>query len=130
MIPSDRKYSKEHEWAKVEDDGRIVVGITHFAQDQLGDIVFLDLPAPGTQVEQHKKLGEIESVKAVSDLFSSVGGKVVEVNRAAVDNPELVNKDPFEAGWLVKMASSNSDKEMKNLLTSEEYEAFLESEAH
>lgn len=130
MIPSDRKYSKEHEWAKVEDDGRIVVGITHFAQDQLGDIVFLDLPAPGTQVEQHKKLGEIESVKAVSDLFSPVGGKVVEVNRAAVDNPELVNKDPFEAGWLVKMASSNSDKEMKNLLTSEEYEAFLESEAH
>lgn len=130
MNPSDRKYSKEHEWAKVEDDGRIVVGITHFAQDQLGDIVFLDLPAPGTQVEQHKKLGEIESVKAVSDLFSPVGGKVVEVNQAAVDNPELVNKDPFEAGWLVKMASSNSDKEMKNLLTSEEYEAFLESEAH
>ena len=130
MNPSDRKYSKEHEWAKVEDDGRIVVGITHFAQDQLGDIVFLDLPAPGTQVEQHMKLGEIESVKAVSDLFSPVGGKVVEVNQAAVDNPELVNKDPFEAGWLVKMASSNSDKEMKNLLTSEEYEAFLESEAH
>ena len=130
MNPSDRKYSKEHEWAKVEDDGRIVVGITHFAQDQLGDIVFLDLPAPGTQVEQHKNLGEIESVKAVSDLFSPVGGKVVEVNQAAVDNPELVNKDPFEAGWLVKMASSNSDKEMKNLLTSEEYEAFLESEAH
>ena len=130
MNPSDRKYSNEHEWAKVEDDGRIVVGITHFAQDQLGDIVFLDLPAPGTQVEQHKKLGEIESVKAVSDLFSPVGGKVVEVNQAAVDNPELVNKDPFEAGWLVKMASSNSDKEMKNLLTSEEYEAFLESEAH
>ncbi|MEE9261114.1 MAG: glycine cleavage system protein GcvH [Dehalococcoidia bacterium] len=130
MNPSDRKYSKEHEWAKVEDDGRIVVGITHFAQDQLGDIVFLDLPAPGTRVEQHKKLGEVESVKAVSDLFSPVGGEVVEVNQAAVDNPELVNNDPFEAGWLVKMSSSNSDKEMGNLLTSEEYETFLESEAH
>ena len=130
MNPSDRKYSKEHEWAKVEDKDRIVVGITHFAQDQLGDIVFLDLPAPGTRVEQHKKLGEVESVKAVSDLLSPVGGEVVEVNQAAVDNPELVNNDPFEAGWLVKMASSNSDQEMGNLLTSEEYEAFLESEAH
>ncbi len=130
MNPSDRRYSKEHEWAKVEDDGRIVVGITHFAQDQLGDVVFLDLPAPGTQVEQHKKLGEVESVKAVSDLFSPVGGEVVEVNQAAIDNPELVNNDPFEAGWLVKMSSSNSDKEMGNLLTAEEYEAFLESEAH
>ena len=105
MNPSDRKYSKEHEWAKVEAQGLIVIGITHYAQDQLGDVVFLDLPSTGAKVEQYKKLGEIESVKAVSDIFAPIGGQVVEVNQAVVDHPEVVNEDPFDGGWLVKVMS-------------------------
>ena len=128
--PSDRKYSKEHEWAKVEAQGLIVIGITHYAQDQLGDVVFLDLPSTGAKVEQYKKLGEIESVKAVSDIFAPIGGQVVEVNQAVVDHPEVVNEDPFDEGWLVKVASNDAEKDMDSLMTAEEYETFLESEAH
>ena len=130
MNPSDRKYSKEHEWAKVEAQGLIVIGITHYAQDQLGDVVFLDLPSTGAKVEQYKKLGEIESVKAVSDIFAPVGGQVVEVNQAVVDHPEVVNEDPFDGGWLVKVTSDDAEKDMGSLMTAEEYETFLESEAH
>ena len=130
MNPSDRRYSKEHEWAKVEAQGLVVIGITHYAQDQLGDVVFLDLPSTGAQVEQYKKLGEIESVKAVSDIFAPVGGQVVEVNQEVVDHPEVVNEDPFDGGWLVKVTSDNAEKDMGSLMTAEEYEAFLESEAH
>ena len=130
MNPSDRKYSKEHEWAKVEAQELVVIGITHYAQDQLGDVVFLDLPSTGTKVEQHKKLGEIESVKAVSDIFAPIGGQVVQVNQAVVDHPEVVNEDPFNAGWLVKVASDDTEKDMDSLMTAEEYETFLESEAH
>ena len=128
--PSDRKYSKEHEWAKVEAQGLIVIGITHYAQDQLGDVVFLDLPSTGAKVEQYKKLGEIESVKAVSDIFAPIGGQVVEVNQGVVDHPEVVNEDPFDGGWLVKMTSGDAEKDMGSLMTAEEYETFLESEAH
>ena len=130
MNPSDRKYSKEHEWAKVEAQDLVVIGITHYAQDQLGDVVFLDLPSTGAKVEQHNKLGEIESVKAVSDIFAPIGGQVVEVNQAVVDHPEVVNEDPFNAGWLVKVASDDAEKDMDSLMTAEEYETFLESEAH
>ncbi len=130
MNPSDRKYSKEHEWAKVEAQGLVVIGITHYAQDQLGDVVFLDLPSTGAQVEQYKKLGEIESVKAVSDIFAPVGGQVVEVNQELVDHPEVVNEDPFDGGWLVKVTSDNAEKDMGSLMTAAEYDTFLESEAH
>ncbi len=130
MNPTDRKYSKEHEWAKVEADGRVLVGITHYAQDQLGDIVFLDLPSPGDRVEQYKKLGEVESVKAVSDVFAPVSGQVVEVNPELAERPDLVNDDPLEKGWLARISSDTLEQDMDNLLTAEEYEAFLESEAH
>ena len=130
MNPSDRKYSKEHEWAKIEAQGLIVIGITHYAQDQLGDVVFLDLPSTGAKVEQYKKLGEIESVKAVSDIFAPIGGQVVEVNQAVVDHPEVVNEDPFDGGWLVKVTSDDAEKDMDSLMTAEEYETFLESEGH
>ena len=130
MNPPDRKYSKEHEWAKVEAEGQVTVGITHYAQDQLGDIVYLDLPSPGAKVEQSKKLGEVESVKTVSDIYSPISGEVVEVNQEAIDRPEVVNEDPFENGWLLKFRVSDSAKEMEALLTAEEYDAFLESEAH
>ena len=129
MNPTDRRYSKEHEWAKVETDGLITVGVTHFAQDQLGDLVFLDLPAQGANLEQHQKMGEVESVKAVSDIYTPVGGDVAEVNQSVIDNPELVNQDPFEAGWLIKVKPGNSAQEMENLLASQDYDAFLASEA-
>lgn len=106
MYPSDLKYTKEHEWARAE--GRFAtVGVTHYAQDSLGDVVFVSLPAKGADVTQFAKFGEIESVKAVSDLFSPVGGKVVEVNDAATSSPELVNKDPYGMGWLIKVELSD-----------------------
>jgi glycine cleavage system H protein len=124
--PPDLHYSKEHEWVRV-DEGVGAVGITDYAQDQLGDMVYLDLPKVGTQVEQLAKLGEIESVKAVSDLFSPVSGEVTEVNQEAVDAPELVNRDPYGAGWLVKMRLSDP-AELEGLLSVEEYEEILAAE--
>lgn len=121
-IPSDLRYSREHEWVRVE--GNIgTIGITNFAQDQLGDIVFLNLPAVGTSVEQFGKLGEIESVKAVSDLYSPVGGEVTAVNQEAVNQPELVNKDPYGQGWLVKVRMSDT-ADVGRLLSANEYAQF------
>ena len=130
MNPTDRRYSKEHEWARVESPGLVVVGITHYAQDQLGDVVYVELPSTGGEVKQFQKLGEIESVKAVSDIFSPVGGQVVEINGKLEGQPELVNDDPTGEGWMVKVQAENADAEMANLLSAEEYEAFLETEAH
>ena len=130
MNPTDRKYSKEHEWALVEDTGLVVVGITDFAQDQLGDVVYVELPSSGTQVGQFEKMGEIESVKAVSDIFTPIGGQIVEINGDLEGQPELVNDDPTGAGWMVKVRTDNVDAELANLMSAEEYESFLESEAH
>ena len=130
MNPTDRKYSKEHEWALVDGSGLVVVGITDYAQDQLGDVVYVELPSAGTEVEQFGKMGEIESVKAVSDIFAPVGGQVVEVNGELEGQPELVNDDPTGGGWMVKVGPENADVEMANLMSAEEYESFLESEAH
>ncbi len=124
MNPQDVKYSKEHEWAKDGGGGVYAVGITLFAQEQLGDIVYLDLPAPGARVQQFKKFGEIESVKTVSDLFSPLTGEVVARNQDAMDKPELVNQDPYSVGWLIKVKGSNP-KELDSLLTARDYEAFL-----
>jgi glycine cleavage system H protein len=129
MIPDDRRYSKEHEWVKPEEGSDALVGITHFAQDQLGDVVYLDLPGAGDRVEQFAKLGEIESVKAVSDLFSPVTGEVVGVNQEAIDHPELVNEDPSGKGWLLRVRMQDP-AEMESLLTAEEYSAFLEEASH
>ena len=100
--PDDRKYSEEHEWALVE-GSVITVGITRYATDSLGDIVFVELPENGTEVTQFDKFGEIESVKAVSDLFTPVGGKIVEVTSGVIDLPEKVNEDPYTLGGLVKI---------------------------
>jgi glycine cleavage system H protein len=130
MNPTDRRYSKEHEWARVESPGLVVVGITHYAQDQLGDVVYVELPSTSAEVKQFQKLGEIESVKAVSDIFSPVGGQVVEINGKLEGQPELVNDDPTGEGWMLKLRAENADAEMANLLSAEEYEAFLETEAH
>ena len=122
--PTDRKYSTEHEWIKVESGSECLVGITHYAQDQLGDVVYLDLPAPGIRLEQFGKFGEVESVKAVNDLFSPVGGEVLESNAAVVEQPELVNEDPYRRGWLLRVRLQDPS-ELDSLLTAEQYEAFL-----
>jgi len=126
--PTDRRYTKEHEWVRV-DDGVGTVGVTDYAQDQLGDIVYLDLPTPGTPVKLFEKLGEIESVKAVSDFYSPVSGEVVDVNEAVADHPELVNESPYEKGWLVRVRLADP-AELDALLTAEQYDALLaEAEA-
>ena len=130
MNPTDRKYSKEHEWALIEAPGLVVVGITDYAQDQLGDVVYVELPDAGTEVSQFDKVGEIESVKAVSDIFTPISGRIVEVNGELEGQPELVNDDPTGEGWMVKLQTDNADAEMDNLMSAEEYESFLESEAH
>ena len=129
MNPADRKYSREHEWIKLEDGSRGLMGITHFAQDQLGDVVYLDLPAVGTRLAQMAKLGEVESVKAVSDIFSPVSGEVVEINQELTDHPELVNEDPYDRGWILGIQMEDVS-ELDNLLTADEYEAYLEETAH
>ena len=126
MNPDDRKYTKEHEWVKLEDAGsrRALVGITDFAQEQLGDIVYFELPDPGANVAQLGKMGEVESVKSVSDLFSPVSGEVVEVNAALTDNPEVANNDPFGDGWLVRLAMSDP-AELADLMTAADYESYI-----
>ena len=125
MEPADRKYTEDHEWAKL-DEGLAVVGITDYAQEQLGDIVYVELPQPGDTLEKSQSFGIIESVKAASDLFAPIGGEVVEINEELVDRPELVNQDPYEAGWMVKVQPED-EMQMDDLLTAEEYAAHLET---
>ena len=122
--PNDRKYSKEHEWVLIEENGRVLVGITHYAQDQLGDLVFLDLLETGTIVKQFENIGEIESVKSVSDIYSPISGEIVQENTKVKDQPALVNSDPYGEGWLVRIAMSDPS-ELENLLSARQYEAFL-----
>ena len=124
MNPTDRRYSKEHEWVLIESEGHAVVGITQYAQDQLGDVVYVDLPDAGVTVEQFQKLGEIESVKAVSDLFSPLSGEIVEANKELENKPELVNEDPYSSGWMVRLAGVDQ-AQLDNLLSAEEYESYL-----
>ncbi len=121
--PTDRRYSKEHEWLKVDGDSA-TIGITDYAQEQLGDVVYVDLPAPGTTVTQFEKMGEVESVKAVSDLFTPASGEVLDVNQAVVEKPELVNSDPHGEGWLIRIRLSDAS-EADKLLSSEEYDALI-----
>lgn len=124
MYPTDRQYSKEHEWVLLDIDGRAVVGVTEYAQEQLGDVVFVDLPEIGSSVIQFDKFGEVESVKAVSDVYSPIGGEVLEVNAAVIDHPELINEDPYGKGWLIRLGSVNPI-ELEKLMSSGEYEKFL-----
>ena len=126
MNPKENKYTREHEWIRLESGNTGKAGLTKYAESQLGDIVFLDLPAPGTQVQQFEKMGEIESVKAVSDLFSPASGKVVEINTKAVVEPKLVNEDPYGAGWLVKLELSKYS-ELDALMSSDAYDKYVES---
>jgi glycine cleavage system H protein len=125
--PPDRKYTKEHEWVKVDGDTG-TIGITDYAQDQLGDIVFVDLPAPGTNVTALQKFGEIESVKAVSELYSPVSGEVVERNDGLENSPQSVNDDPYGDGWMLRVRLSDA-AELDRLMSSDEYENFLQTAA-
>ena len=121
--PIDRKYTKEHEWIKIDGDTAII-GITDFAQGQLTDVVFVELPEVGKQIEQNGNLCVVESVKSVSDILSPVSGEIVEVNNALENSPALVNNDPFEGGWIVKLKVKN-DTELDQLMTAEEYDKYL-----
>ncbi len=121
--PTDRKYTKEHEWIKFDGD-IATIGITDFAQEQLTDVVFVELPEIGKQIEQNGNLCVVESVKSVSDIFSPVSGEIVEVNKALENSPALVNNDPFESGWIVKL-KIRKETESAQLMTSEEYNKFL-----
>jgi glycine cleavage system H protein len=125
--PPDLRYSKEHEWVRM--DGDIgTIGITDYAQDALGDIVLVDLPSVGTQVSYMERFGEIESVKAVSELFSPVSGEVVEINEALEDNPELVNDSPHDEGWMMRVQLSDP-AEVDKLLDAAQYDGYLATEA-
>ena len=123
MYPNDLKYDKEHEWVRVEGDVA-VLGITHFAQDQLGEVVYVDLPDQGDSVSPGETFGEIESVKSVSELFSPVAGEIVEVNDALDDTPETVNEDPYGEGWMIKVKLADTSG-LDGLMSSEDYEAFI-----
>ncbi len=124
MYPNDCLYSKEHEWIRVEED-ICVIGITDFAQQELGEVVFVDLPEVGETVASGDEIGSIESVKAVAEVFVPVSGEVIEVNAELEDTPELVNQDPQQQGWLVKIRLSSS-AELGRLMSAEQYQALLD----
>lgn len=127
-VPADLRYTREHEWARQE-DGRVRVGITAFAQEQLGDVVFVELPKVGTRVRAHQTFGVVESVKAVSDLFAPVSGEVVEANAELAPKPEVVNQDPYGLGWMLVVAPTDP-KEWDQLLTAAQYEQFVAAGGH
>src|SRR6266545_4437588 len=118
-VPDDLSYTREHEWARAEDGGRVRVGITDFAQDALGDVVYVDLPEERTEVRAAEPFGEVESTKSVSDVFSPISGTVVERNAALEDSPELVNEDPYGDGWMIVIEAIEPDA----------YREFIETEA-
>lgn len=126
MTPSDRRYSETHEWVKIE-DGIATVGISDYAQESLGDITFIELPETDHEVEQEEECGVIESVKAASDLNAPIDGEIVEVNEALEGTPEIVNEDPYEEGWLFKLANFNMEQ-YEALLDAVDYEATHESD--
>ena len=127
MYPQDRRYTKEHEWVRLEGD-RGTVGITDYAQEQLGDVVFLELPEVGRKLAPREVFGTVESVKAVSELYSPVAGEVVEVNSALVQKPEVVNSDPHGAAWMIKVKLADPAA-VAGLMDARAYQAYVESEA-
>ncbi len=125
-FPGDLKYTKEHEWVK-EEDGHYVIGISDYAQDSLGDVVFVELPQEGAEVTKDETFGVVESVKAVSDLYSPLTGTVVEVNDAIVDSPEVINDDPYGDAWMIKVKAGDP-AETTEFLSAEDYQKFIEEE--
>jgi glycine cleavage system H protein len=128
-IPSGLKYTRSHEWLKPNPDGTVTVGITHHAQDLMGDMVYVELPQVGTQVAAGKECGVVESVKAASDVYAPVSGEIIEVNGALSDSPETVNKDPYGSGWMFRLKPANQ-AEVDALLDAKAYEALVASEKH
>ena len=128
-VPAELKYSKSHEWVRRERDGSVTVGITDHAQDLLGDMVFVELPEPGKELQAGQECAVVESVKAASDVYSPIAGEVLTINEAIADSPELVNKDPYGEGWMMRIqpaAASDEDA----LLDADAYQALLDSEEH
>ena len=124
-IPSDLKYTREHEWIKILDDGTASIGITDFAQGELGDIVFVELEPEGTEFDKDDTFGTVEAVKTVSDLYAPVDGEIVEINENLEDEPELVNDDPYGEGWMVKIKISD-ESQLDELLSAEEYQEVID----
>lgn len=126
-FPKGLKYSKEHEWVLVEDEDGAVIGISDFAQNELGEVVYVEAPELGEKISKDDPFGAVESVKAVSDLYAPVSGAVTEVNDALPDTPELINEDPYGEGWIIKVAMSDPG-ELDDLMTAEEYAAYCEGQ--
>jgi glycine cleavage system H protein len=125
MYPAEYLYSREHEWVRIEEDV-CTVGITQYAQEELGEVVFVELPGVGEAFDTMDEIGTIESVKAVAELYTPVAGEVVEVNKAAVEDPAIVNDDPHGEGWLVRLRFSTG-KDLESLMTAEQYERYVQS---
>lgn len=121
--PKELRYTKEHEWVKTE-DGKVRIGITAFAQSELGDIVFVELPEIGSELKANEPFGSVESVKTVSELYAPISGKVIEVNEELNDNPEFVNESPFEKAWMIVLEPSDSN-EVETLMSADEYESLI-----
>lgn len=126
MIPDDLLYARTHEWARVE-DGEAAIGITHFAQEQLGDITYVELPEVGQKLTQGEEMGSVESVKAASEIYAPVSGEVIAVNEELADNPGIVNEDPYGEGWMIRVRLAGDPED---LLEAPDYERLLEEESH
>ncbi len=123
-IPDDLKYTQEHEWVRDNSDGSVTIGVTDFAQGELGDIVFVELEEPGSEFGQDEEFGTIEAVKTVSELYAPVSGEITKINEQLEEEPELVNDDPYGEGWMVKI-TMNDSSELDDLMTGEEYEKII-----
>ncbi len=128
-FPKNLRFAKTHEWARLEDDGTVTVGISDHAQEALGDVVFVELPDVDTALDAGGEAGVVESVKAASDIYSPVSGTVIEINNELEDKPEIVNEAPYDNGWFFRLTPSNSD-ELNSLLKSEDYQRLCEEETH
>ncbi len=127
--PTDRLYSKDHEWVKDNGDGTAVVGITDYAQAMLTDIVFVELPAIGKKVAKGEPVAVVESVKSVSDVYAPISGEVIDINKTLENTPELINQDAFDEGWIAKLKIENPD-ELKSLINAADYDSLIQEEKH
>lgn len=127
-IPQELRYTKEHEWVLLDEDGVAIIGITDFAQTELGDIVYVELPAVGTELRAMDAFGNVESVKSVSDLYSPIAGVVADINTRLGESPEVVNRDPYGEGWMVRLEPKDPS-EIEQLLTADEYSDYIGAEA-
>ena len=125
--PADLRYSRNHEWARANDDGSVTIGITDHAQDQLGDLVYVEVPEQGREVEADEACAVVESVKAASDVYVPIAGTVIEANEALADKPEMVNQDTYGEGWLIRLDPATNDA-LSGLMDADEYREFVESE--